>query len=218
MAELVAISNLALWAAVLLLGGLVYSLSRQVGALLDRIAPAGALMVNPVLKAGDAAPQITAAELNGGELTLGGAPETGHWAKSTLIFFLAPDCPVCQTLLPALKSIAKSEAWLAVVLASDGGDFAEHQAYAAKQGLGGFPYVLSEALGRAYGVGKLPYAVLIDENGRIASFGLVNSREHLESLFEAKERNLASIQDYVQGLQQHTNNGFHEVKAEETQP
>ena len=217
MADLVVVSNVVLWAAVLLLGGLVYALTRQVGALFDRIAPAGALMVNPVLKAGDAAPEIIAAELNGGELTLGGKPETEPWPKSTLIFFLAPDCPVCKALLPSLRSIAKSEAWLAIVLASDGGDRAEHQAYAAKQGLGDFPYVLSEALGRAYGVGKLPYAVLVDEHGRIASLGLVNSREHLESLFEAKERNLSSIQDYVQGLKQRTNNGFYEVTAEETQ-
>jgi hypothetical protein len=34
--------------------------------------------------------------------------------------------------------------------------------------------------------------------------GIINSREHLESLFEAKERKVASIQDYMnkkQGVQ-----------------
>jgi len=46
-------------------------------------------------------------------------------------------------------------------------------------------------------VSKLPYAVLLDEAGRVASLGLVNSREHLESLFEAKERGVASIQDFL---------------------
>ena len=56
---------------------------------------------------------------------------------------------------------------------------------------------MSEALGRSFGVSKLPYAVLIDEAGRLASLGLVNSREHLESLFEAKERGVASIQDFL---------------------
>ena len=47
-------------------------------------------------------------------------------------------------------------------------------------------------------------AVLIDESGQIASMGIINSREHLESLFEAKERKVASIQDYMnkqQGVQ-----------------
>ena len=65
------------------------------------------------------------------------------------------------------------------------------------EGLAGFDYVLSEDLGRKLGVSKLPYAVLIDEEGRIASLGLVNNREHLESLFEAKERRVASIQEYL---------------------
>jgi hypothetical protein len=46
-------------------------------------------------------------------------------------------------------------------------------------------------------VSKLPYGVLIDEQGRIASLGIVNSREHLDSLFEAKERKVASIQEFV---------------------
>jgi methylamine dehydrogenase accessory protein MauD len=66
-----------------------------------------------------------------------------------------------------------------------------------RHGLEGFPYLLSEVLGRSYGVSKLPYGVLIDEQGRIASLGIVNSREHLDSLFEAKERKVASIQEFV---------------------
>jgi methylamine dehydrogenase accessory protein MauD len=68
---------------------------------------------------------------------------------------------------------------------------------AAQHGLEGLPLVLSEALGRSYGVSKLPYAVLLDEAGRVASLGLINSREHLESLFEAKERGVASIQEFL---------------------
>ncbi|MCB1542787.1 MAG: hypothetical protein KDJ30_00255, partial [Rhodoblastus sp.] len=55
----------------------------------------------------------------------------------------------------------------------------------------------TELLGKTYGVAKLPYAVLIDEQGVIASMGIINSREHLDSLFEAKERKVASIQDYM---------------------
>ena len=47
-----------------------------------------------------------------------------------------------------------------------------------------------------YQVGKLPYAVLVDEAGIIRSKGLVSSREHIESLFEAKERGVASVQEY----------------------
>jgi methylamine dehydrogenase accessory protein MauD len=82
------------------------------------------------------------------------------------------------------------------VLASDG-PRAEHEAFVARHGLERFAYVLSAPLGLAYRVGKLPYAVLVDETGAVRAKGLVNTREHLESLFEARERRVASIQDFV---------------------
>jgi methylamine dehydrogenase light chain len=59
--------------------------------------------------------------------------------------------------------------------------------------------VLSAELGMAFRVGKLPYAVLLDEAGRVRAKGLVNSREQLESLFTAKELERASVQEFVTG-------------------
>jgi len=67
----------------------------------------------------------------------------------------------------------------------------------AKKDLAEFPYVLSMELGMSYQVGKLPYAVLIDEKGVVRAKGLTNSREHLESLFEAKDLGVASIQEFM---------------------
>ena len=61
--------------------------------------------------------------------------------------------------------------------------------------------MVSEILGKTYGVAKLLYAVLIDVADTIASMGIINSREHLESLFEAKERKVASLQDYTSKTQ-----------------
>ena len=46
-------------------------------------------------------------------------------------------------------------------------------------------------------ISKLPYAVLIDESGHVRAKGLINSREHLESLFTAKEAGVASIQEFI---------------------
>jgi methylamine dehydrogenase accessory protein MauD len=82
------------------------------------------------------------------------------------------------------------------VLASDG-DAERQLQFVKDKGLGKFPYVLSEQLGRSFGVAKLPYAVLIDEAGKLSATGLVNTREHLESLFVAKERGVASIQQFL---------------------
>jgi methylamine dehydrogenase accessory protein MauD len=98
-----------------------------------------------------------------------------------------------------VRSIAREErGWLDVVLASDG-PRAEHEPFVVRHALGAFPYVLSAPLGVAYRVGKLPYAVLLDGAGVVRAKGLVNTREHLESLFEAHERGVASIQDFVRG-------------------
>lgn len=173
----------------------VYSLARQVGILYERIAPAGALSVNQVIKAGDHAKQLPIKTLSGNDLIIGTPNAEG---RSQLIFFLSPDCPVCKQLLHPLKSATKSEKkWLDVILASDGDDLAEHTDFIQRESLGDYPYVVSEILGKTYGVSKLPYGILIDETGVIVALGIVNSREHLDSLFEAKEQGVSDIQTYM---------------------
>ena len=42
----------------------------------------------------------------------------------------------------------------------------------------------------------------MDAQGVLRARGIVNSREHLESLFEAKRLGLASIQDYFEAAAQ----------------
>lgn len=185
-------SQVLLWVAVIVLAVLVAALARQVGILHERIAPAGALTLHQKVQVGETPTALELKVEGGGSVTVG-----GHKGRSQLVFFAAPDCPVCKTLLPILRSAAKAEAdWLEVVLAGDGAPRA-YRTMVDEHGLEGVPLVLSEALGRAYGVSKLPYAVLLDEKGRLASLGLINSREHLESLFEAKERGVASIQEFL---------------------
>jgi methylamine dehydrogenase accessory protein MauD len=194
MVEALIISNILLWVVVVIMGLMLFALVRQIGVLYERVAPAGALMINQNLKVGADAPSLDLQDIKGELITIGGVPENG---KSKLLFFASPSCPVCKTLLPVVRSADKSEKdWLDVILASDG-ENNDHQAYINEHKLEKFTYISSEILGRSYGVSKLPYAVLIDEQGKIASMGIINSREHLESLFESKERGVASIQDYI---------------------
>lgn len=189
-------SNLILWVVVIALGVTVLALARQVGVLYERIAPAGALMIGSGPNVGEPAPVLDFDTLDGEALRLGGANDK---ARTTLLFFLSPTCPICDTLLPVLRSLRKAEGtWLDIVLASDG-ELAEQREFRERKRLGDFPYIVSTQLGMAYQVGKLPYAVLIDEAGVIRGKGLTNNREHLESLFEAKERGVSSIQEYVAG-------------------
>jgi len=193
MIEALVISNIVLWVLVVALSALVLALLRQVGVLHERIAPAGALAHAASLEVGDPAPHIEVQTWNGAPLVVG-APDAEGLA--TLLLFVSPTCPVCKTLLPIAEATVAAEGSTRLVLASDGSR-AEHEAWVYARRLDRYGYLLSAPLGVAYGVAKLPHAVLIGVDGRIRARGLVNTREHLESLFEAQARGVASIQDYM---------------------
>jgi len=187
------ISNIVLWVVVLALLAVVLALTRQLGVLHERITPVGALMLNKGLTVGEQAPAMDVVSLDGTHLKVGVSRPDG---KSTLLLFVSPTCPVCKSLLPVVKSSGKDERdWLDVILASDGNP-EEHREFARANGLGGVPYVVSAPLGMTYQVSRLPFAALLDEGGVLRARGLVNSREHLESLFEAKRLGVASLQEY----------------------
>jgi methylamine dehydrogenase accessory protein MauD len=186
-------SQIALWIGLLVLGVVCMALARQIGVLHQRIAPAGALSLRQPLKVGDPTPEMTLTALDGSTVQIGGA----RGGRGQLLLFLSPDCKICDALLPAVRSAQGAERqWLDIVLASDGESYA-HAEFVREKHLGKFPYVVSEHLGRSYGVSKLPYAVLIDEAGKLSSTGLVNTREHLESLFVAKETGVSNIQQFL---------------------
>ncbi|HKQ24800.1 MAG TPA: methylamine dehydrogenase accessory protein MauD [Burkholderiales bacterium] len=186
------ISNVLLWIVVLALGLMVFGLIRQVGVLHERVAPMGALMTDRGPEVGDMAPKISVNDLHGKLVDLGGPHPSG---LSRLLLFVSPTCPVCKKLLPIAKSFAGGEK-LDVALVGDG-DLAEQLQMIESHGLQRVTYLNSPQVGMAFQVGKLPYAILIDEEGVIRAKGLVNSREHLESLAIAKETGYGSIQAYL---------------------
>ena len=186
------ISNVLLWVLMLAVIVALWALARQIGVLYERIAPMGALVTDSGPKLGEAAARFELPALSGARIVIG-----GERSKSQLLFFLSPSCPVCKKLLPILKSASHAEReWLDVVLASDG-EATQHLAFYRDAKLNEFPYVLSADLGMTYRVSRLPYAVLADERGIIRAKGMINTREHLESLFNAKELGVGSVQDYL---------------------
>ncbi len=177
---------------VLILIVMVFALARQIGVLFERITPVGAMINDAGPKIGDASPIFNLTALNGVEVTIG-----GKQPKSTLLFFLSPTCPICNKLLPAMKSVRTSESnWLNIVLASDG-EVDQHLEFMHKYALENIPYVLSQPLGMAFRVSRLPFAVLLDADGTVRAKGLINTREQLDSLFNAADMGYGSIQEYV---------------------
>jgi len=190
------ISYVILWALVIVLSLLVFALARQVGVLHERVAPAGALMPTNGPKVGEMTEVLPVTDLNGDAVTIGGADAEG---LATLILFISPTCPVCKSLVPVSRSLVSYEGRrMRLVFASDGDKIEQHLAYVGDLDIADYPYVVSQTLGVAYAVSKLPFALLIGSDGILKSKGLVNSREHLESLVESMDSGVASLQDYVE--------------------
>ena len=191
MTALLVASVVLLWAVVLGLAFTVFALARQIGVLHERVAPVGALAMGGGPEVGDPAPRIAVQLLDGGSFSLARSPER----RMRLLMFVSSDCPICKRLIPIAKTLAKEEA-AELVFVGDA-EVSVQRAMIARARLEGYPFVNGPELGMALHVGKLPYAVLVNEDGLIAAKGLVNSREHLESLFTAKSAGVASIQEFL---------------------
>lgn len=186
------ISQLMLWIAVIALAVAVLALARQVGVLHERIAPVGALALGRGPQTGESAPRLTVRTLAGGTVEIGGPAPDG---PLRLLFFVSPTCPICKSLLPTVRAFAQSER-LDLLLIGDG-DPEQQLQMAQRHALEPERFANAPEVGRAFQVAKLPYAVLVSTAGVIAAQGLVNSREHLESLVTAYELGLRSVQEYL---------------------
>jgi methylamine dehydrogenase accessory protein MauD len=176
----------------LVLAVLVFGLARQVGVLHERVAPMGAMTSDRGPEVGELAPTLSAVTLAGDPVAVGGPSSRG---RSGLLLFVSPACPVCKKLLPIACSFANAER-LDVLLVGDG-DVTEQRKMVQQLALESFPYINSPQVGMAFHVGKLPYAILIDAEGVIRAKGLVNNREHLESLLVAEESGFGTIQAFL---------------------
>ena len=188
MTDALLVSNLLLWCVVIVLGVVVLALARQVGVLHERVAPAGALHADHGTEGGRAdgardLPRASTAARSPSAVPTGTA--VPRWC-----------CGSRRPARCARRWCRRRSRWrraerLRLVFASDGDKLEQHQAYVGDLGIAAYPYVVSQALGLAYAVSKLPFAVLIGGDGVLRSKGLVNTREHLESLVESMRSGVA---------------------------
>ena len=181
-----------LWVVVIFLSVAVLALARQVGILHERVAPAGALIHGAGPGVGEQSPRLEVHAMAGNAITVGSNLPAG---KALLMLFVSQTCPICKKLIPIAMNFSKSER-LDVLFVGDA-ELSEQRKLIDQFGLDEHCFVNGSEIGLAYRVDKLPYAVLLDDLGVIAAKGLVNSREHFESLLNAKETGFASIQSYL---------------------
>jgi len=183
------VSQILSWVVILGLGLALLALARQVGVLHVRLAPAGALLSGKGPVVGEAAPVLDALTMEGASIAI------GKPGLKQLLLFVSPHCPLCKELIPIAKNFAKTEKLDIIFVGDDDPD--EQRAMIARLGMASLPFVNSSIVGRTFHVDRLPHAVLISADGTLLSKGLVNSREHLESLITAHEMGVVSVQDYL---------------------
>ena len=183
-------SVVVLW----ILGAVVFALTRQVGVLLERVAPAGGLNTGKSLQPGEQVPTFQLETIAGEAIQVGGARGDG---RSQLVFFVSSSCSVCEGMLPTIREMAVSERdWLDIVLASDGEEAVTPPLPPER----GSRCCLTWSLSRLGSI--LRRSASSWRSGRrgrpsCGGPGLVDSREHLESLIEAKQQGLGPIQEYL---------------------
>ena len=184
------VSQILSWIVILGLGVALLALARQIGVLHVRLAPAGALLTGKGPVVGEAAPVLDVATIDGAALAIGRAR-----SRKQLLLFVSPSCPLCKELIPIARNFARTEKLDIVFVGDD--TLEEQRAMIARLDMAGLPFVNGSLVGRTFHVDRLPHAALIGEDGTLLSKGLVNSREHLESLVTAHEMGVVSVQDYL---------------------
>lgn len=168
-------SQFLLWVVVALLVIAVLALSRQIGALRERLNPVAAADV-PAPAVGELAPLAQTVTLQGKPLAIG----PGLTSRPSLLLFVAPTSTVCRKMIPVAQAIAVAER-LDLVFIGDG-DPEDQRRMAERQALAAYPFAHAPELGLAFHVGELPYAVLIDADGRVTARGSANTRDRLARL------------------------------------
>ena len=94
MLETVLISSIIQWVIILILSVMLFALTRQVGILHERVAPAGALQPTSGPKVGEITEKIRVTSLDGSEFDIGGS---GDGQNIKFILFISPDFASCLT-------------------------------------------------------------------------------------------------------------------------
>lgn len=171
------VSYAVLWIVVAILVVTNIAMFRQLGLLHLRFGPRGAFGSDQGPALSDSAPAFEAKDLAGQVHALGdGSPET------TLVF-VAPQCEVCEDLIPAIRALNRTlprPGRLLVISSSDGDST---RSFARR--VDPVPVIADARISSSYGVTSTPFAVHVAGGGIVVQKGVVNTLEQLEGIADA---------------------------------
>lgn len=187
------ISYAVLWLVVLSEVVLLLALARLVGRLTRQLPPTGARVIDPGPEIGEAVESWESVDLLGKAVSVRFPRERGIF-----LLYISPFCSVCAGLVPAAKRFFKeiSEeaegAWVMVL-----GTEQAQVNYAHEKRLTPWPVLSEKRLPEAWRLQGAPFAIWVDGGGRVRAKGMVNNRDHLESLRYAASTGHATVESYA---------------------
>lgn len=160
---------------------LVLAIARELGTVLVRLGPIGALPGSSGPAIGAVLKTESFSDLYRQQHVVG----DGQGIR-TLLLLVSPACSACETVVPGFLAFAREERDRTRLIALSVGDETTVQdyVYARRFEQAGVPYAVG---GRNFferiAVGATPYALLLEEDGTVTARGIVNTLQHLESLF-----------------------------------
>jgi methylamine dehydrogenase accessory protein MauD len=170
------VSNVLLWLLVLLLGFLLLGTLRAFGLLKWRLEQLEATMPSRLgrsgLKPGKKAPDFSLASVGGAEVAL-----HDFVGRKVLLVFTQSGCGPCQQIMPELNRLAGGNLQ---VLVLNKGDAPLTSKWAADLGAR-FPVLIQNGLdiSKRYEAFATPFAFLINENGVVASRGIISNKQQI---------------------------------------
>jgi methylamine dehydrogenase accessory protein MauD len=191
------ISYVLLWVVVIFQVVLTLTLARLVGQLMSRRFPgSGARVMDPGPEIGSAVEDWEGVDLLGRAVCVQFPRDRGLF-----LLFISPHCTACAWLLPSAKRFFKEiavqteGAWVLL-----GGSEESQLHYAKENGLLAHPVLAESRIPPSWRAGGGPFGLWVDATGRVRTKGMVNSREHLESLRYAVEVGHPSVESYLSAL------------------
>jgi methylamine dehydrogenase accessory protein MauD len=187
------LSYIVLWVVVIAQGILTLALARMVGRLSRNTPLTGARVINPGPEINSLMTDLETTDLRGNSISFRFPRDRGLF-----LLYVSPHCSTCVSLVPSARRFFKeiSSQTDAIWVMVSGSQEAQLE-YAVRNDLTKYPITAEEQLPPGWRVRGAPFGLWIDASGRVSSKGMVNYREHLESLRNAAKMGHASVESYV---------------------